>query len=252
MRLRRELGVGLVVYVVWQYLVWLSRRSSPGPAMVHGRELWRLEGALHVRCELWLQQLVGHSSQLVQASNLYYDSAHVLGMALALVWAWRSGAAVYRQLRTVVLVVTGLALAAQSWQVAPLRVLGVGLIDTAKLRGVSIYELAHDKVDQFSAFPSLHVGWALVVSWVLLRHGRSWLTRLAALHGPVTALVVIVTGNHSVADVVAAAALVAASVAIVEGCEVYARRRSVRRFSRQHRMAGLPGVAVIEASEGVA
>jgi len=221
-RLRREAGYGLAVYFAWQYAVWLSRRTAPDSALRHGRWLWKIEGWLHVRVEPWLQHATLALPGLVDVANVYYDVAHVAGMAACLVWAWRRGPDVYRPFRNTVLIVTGLAFVVQAWQAAPLRVLGVGMVDTAAMRGVSIYELAHDKVDQFSAFPSLHVAWALLVAWVIARHGRGWV-RLAAAHGPLTVLVVMATGNHSLLDCLSAALLVAVAVAVLD--VLAARRR---------------------------
>ena len=204
----REVLGALGVYFVWQYLVWVTGRQPAGPAMLHGRAVWHLEGVLGLDVEPWLQRAAASVPGLVTWANLYYALAHVAivgGMLLA-TW-WRGSMDAYRDTRGLLLGVTGLSFLLQLWQCAPLRLLGVGVRDTALSQGVSVYQATEGHVDIYSALPSLHVGWALAVAWVVYRHGRGpW--RWLMLHGPLTVLAVIVTGNHSVVDCVAAAAVV--------------------------------------------
>ena len=50
--------------------------------------------------------------------------------------------------------------------------------------------------DQFAAMPSIHVGWAAVVSFGVVLVSTSWLRWLFGLHVVFTVLVVSATGNH--------------------------------------------------------
>jgi hypothetical protein len=64
------------------------------------------------------------------------------------------------------------------------------------------------EADQFAAMPSLHMGWAVWVAVVIMallpRHRVRW---IAVLHPIVTAIVVVVTANHYVLDVIAGVAV---------------------------------------------
>jgi hypothetical protein len=62
--------------------------------------------------------------------------------------------------------------------------------------------------DQFSAMPSVHVGWALIVAIAVITASRSRWRWAAAAYPALTLLVVVLTANHFWLDGVAAALLV--------------------------------------------
>src|SRR5208283_3139863 len=73
------------------------------------------------------------------------------------------------------------------------------------------------EADQLAAMPSLHLAWASWSALAMWRLSRRWLWRtLAVLYPVVTAVGVLTTGNHYLADVLAGVATMALSVAIVE------------------------------------
>ena len=86
--------------------------------------------------------------------------------------------------------------------VAPPRLIpGLGLIDTGHVIGPSVYpSTVAPGLDQLSAMPSLHVGWAIVVAGAVIYALRSPWRWLAVLYPAMTWWVVIVTGNHYWAD----------------------------------------------------
>jgi hypothetical protein len=75
--------------------------------------------------------------------------------------------------------------------------------------------------------PSLHVGWAVWVAWVVVTHSTRRCVRVLAVAYPIgTTLVVVATANHYLLDAVAGAAVVA--VAIRLSGRLSPRRPAVR------------------------
>ena len=65
-------------------------------------------------------------------------------------------------------------LAMQLIPVAPPRMLTeTRLVDTAVLYGQSVYATVAGFADQLSAMPSVHVGWAVLIAFVVIADGRS-------------------------------------------------------------------------------
>src|SRR5690606_20267921 len=89
-------------------------------------------------------------------------------------------------------------------------------VDTMTRYGPSPYEGASGGLaNQFAAMPSLHVGWAVLIAYVVLRTGPRWLGVLAALHATLTMVIVIITANHWWIDAFVAVALLAAADAFL-------------------------------------
>ena len=84
------------------------------------------------------------------------------------------------------------------------------MVDTAVLYGQSVYSWAGGfDADEFSAMPSVHVGWALIVAIAVITVSRSRWRWLAAAYPVLTLLIVVVTANHFWLDGIAAGLLVA-------------------------------------------
>jgi hypothetical protein len=98
--------------------------------------------------------------------------------------------------------------------VMPPRLLpGSGFVDSVALAG---FGTAHSPgpvaADQYAAMPSLHLGWAVWVTIVVMALLHRFRVRwIAVLHPIVTAIVVVVTANHYVLDVVAGTAVALAT-----------------------------------------
>ena len=106
---------------------------------------------------------------------------------------------------------TGVSLLIQLIPVAPPRLLpGTGMVDTAVRYGQSVYSWHGGfDADEFSAMPSVHVGWALIVTIAVITVSRSRWRWLAAAYPVLTLLVVVVTANHFWLDGIVAGLLVA-------------------------------------------
>lgn len=137
-------------------------------------------------------------------------------MALAF---WQHRTTTYSVLRNSLIGSTAVALLLHLVvPMAPPRMLP-GFVDAGAAYGPDPYAIAgSESANQFAAMPSLHVAWAVLIGCTLWRLTTWRIVRsLAVLHPLVTALVVIITGHHFVADVGIGAALAIAFVAISSG-----------------------------------
>jgi hypothetical protein len=170
----------------------------------------------------------------VHIVNGVYVLGHVfvtLGVAL---WVYFYRRDYFRFLRNTIILVNGLALIVyESFPVAPPRlttdlvfnhhpftfqdtVFGI-VSGSGKLIGTQV------GYNEFSAMPSVHMAWAVVVGATLVLLARSPMARLFGMLYPAAMLVaVVVTGNHYLMD--AAAALLVVIVAAA-GAGAYERWR---------------------------
>ena len=198
------------LYALWQFAGSFTVMGTSG-ALPRGRWLWDAERVLHLPSETALQRLVLPHPLLVQASNLYYDILHFPLLGACLIWLYARHRADYPRIRTTVAAFTGISLLIQLIPVAPPRLLAsTGMVDTAVQYGQSVYAWSGGfDADEFSAMPSVHVGWALIVAIAVITVSRSRWRWLAAAYPVLTLLVVVVTANHFWLDGIAAGLLVA-------------------------------------------
>jgi hypothetical protein len=192
-----EAALLFVLYGLWQYAGSFAVLSRTG-ALSRGRWLWHAERVMHLPGETSVQRLFLPHPVLIQAFNLYYDTLHFAMLGVCLVWlyAWHRDS--YPGLRTTVVLFTGASLLIQLIPVAPPRLLPeTGMVDTAARYGQSVYSWHGGfNADEFSAMPSVHVGWALIVAVAVITASRSRWRWLAAGYPVLTMLVVVVTANH--------------------------------------------------------
>ncbi len=211
----KELTLILLLYSLWQFAgAWSVGRASA--AVGRGRTIWGVERALHLPSERTTQTLVlGHPS-LVHWLNVYYAVVHVPALGVCLVWLFIRHRTLYPKVRTAVALVTGASLVIQLFPVAPPRLLPqVGVVDTGAVFGPRIYRRGAPGLDQLSAMPSLHVGWALIVAGAVIWASRSRWRWLALGYPVLTTFTVVVTGNHYWLDGLTAAALCALAAFVV-------------------------------------
>jgi hypothetical protein len=193
----RELTLMFCLYGLWQLAGDLSVHGVAG-AIGRGRRVWRVERWLHLPSEAGLQRTVLPHRELVHLLNIYYAEAHVPALGVALVWLFVRHRDRYPAVRNVLVAVTAASLLIQLLPVAPPRLVpGLGVVDTGRLIGPSTYPATvKPGLDQLSAMPSLHVGWALIVAGSIIWSLRSRWRWLALLYPAVTWWIVLVTGNH--------------------------------------------------------
>ena len=196
------------LFALWQYAGSFSVLPSSG-GLPRGRWLWHTERVLQLPGEAAVQRLILPHPLVVETFNLYYAVLHFPVLIGTLIWlfGWHRG--YYRHIRTTVVVFTAASLLVQFIPVAPPRMLpGTGLADTAAQYGQSVYGSLGLDADQYSAMPSVHVGWALIVAIAVITASRSRWRWAALLYPALTTLVVVVTANHFWLDGIAAAVLV--------------------------------------------
>ncbi|MGA2827369.1 MAG: phosphatase PAP2 family protein [Streptosporangiaceae bacterium] len=202
------------LFALWQYAGSFSLLPSSG-GLPRARWLWHAERLLHLPSEVSVQRLFLPHPLLTEAFNLYYAVLHFPVLIGTLIWVfgWHRGH--YRQVRTTVVLFTGASLLIQFIPVAPPRMLyGTGLVDTAARYGQSVYGSLGFDADQYSAMPSVHVGWALIVAIAVITACRGRWRWAALLYPALTLLVVVVTANHFWLDGAVAIVLVLGALGV--------------------------------------
>jgi PAP2 superfamily len=210
----RESALVAALYALWQ----LAASASVGHgAGAFGRARWiaRFEHGW-LPSERSAQRLVEHSEPLTRAANWYYAAMHFTALGLLLLWLFARHRDRYPAVRNVLVLLTASSLLIQLVPVAPPRLLpGLGFVDTAARYGESVYSISAITVDQLSAMPSVHVGWALLVGWAVLRISSSRYRWWVLIHPVLTVFVVAATANHFWLDGIVAALLLAGSICVV-------------------------------------
>ena len=205
-----ESSLLFVLYGLWQFAGSFTVMGTSG-ALPRARWLWDAERVLYLPSETDLQRLILPHPLLVQACNYYYDILHFPLLGACLIWLYARHRADYPRIRTTVALFTGISLLIQLITVAPPRLLAsTGMVDTAVQYGQSVYAWSGGfNADEFSAMPSVHVGWAIIVAIAVITVSRRRWRWLAAAYPVLTLLVVVVTANHFWLDGIAAGLLVA-------------------------------------------
>ena len=206
----REALLVAAVFMLYRMVRSLVRGEEVG-AVHHAVLVRRWETMLHLPSEASLQQAVS-SETVLHAMNVYYCSVHFPVTIAFLLWGfWMRPRVEYTWARNLLVLVTGAALVGHvAFPLAPPRLFPQwGFTDTMATIGPSAYDGASGGLaNQIAAMPSLHVGWALVIAYVVWRTGPRWLAVLATLHVVVTVAVVVVTANHWWLDGIVAGLLV--------------------------------------------
>ena len=205
----REAGVVVALYALWQLAGSLATAGLP-EALRHAWWVWHVERTLHLPSELDVQRLLLPHPLLAQAANIYYATMHFGVLIAVLIWmfAWHRDR--YPAMRNAMAASTAICLLISFIPVAPPRMLPqLGFVDLAARYGQSVYAALGLGADQLSAMPSVHVAWAMLVSWAVITSGVSRWRWLILLHPVVTVFVVVGTGNHFWADGIVATTVVA-------------------------------------------
>jgi hypothetical protein len=220
-----EVAVICALFALWQLANRLTRGHTTG-GLDRGRSIWHLERVLHFPSERSVQGLILGHPTIVRAANYYYDTMHLTLMVVFLVWLWLRHRNRYPFYRNMIAAFTGMSLLVQMVSVAPPRLIGgTGLVDTAALYGQSVYATFGDLADQYAAMPSIHVGWAVLISLAVVTVSPSRWRWLALVHGVLTIFVVVATANHYWLDGVAACVLLVIAHYIARAIERFKARQ---------------------------
>ncbi len=210
-----EFALLAALYAVWRVARQLPLAHDDG-AIERARQIVDLQNALHFPTELSLQQFVLRNDWLGWPTTLYYATLHVPALVVFLVWLFLRHREHYAHWRNGLAILTGACLVIRFVRVAPPRFLvDLGYEDLSEIYGPSIYGPVGTGVsDQFAAMPSIHVGWAAVVSFGIVAVSTSRWRWVFMLHVVITSIVVSASGNHWWLDGIVAIALLWAGLAI--------------------------------------
>ena len=210
-----ELGLISFLYTLWRLAMRLPL-DKPSGAIERARQIDRFQHFLHMPSELSLQHFVLRYDWLARSTNFYYAVFHVPATVAFLVWLFLRHRNAYPHWRNALAILTAACLVIRYIRVAPPRFLpDLGYIDLATRFGLSVYGPVGTGVsDQFAAMPSIHVGWAAIVSLGIIAASTSRWRWIFALHLIFTTLAVSATGNHWWLDGIAAVALLAVALRI--------------------------------------
>lgn len=235
----REVLLIAAVYSLYDLTRFLVAGDHDG-ALSHGRYLLGLEQRWGVAPEHALNTLFSAHISLALPSDYIYATLHYIVTPIVLIWLWRRHGPAYSRARSTLMLATIIGLIGFSLlPVAPPRMLPHFVDTMAKFShygwwgtDASAPRGFGGDTNEFAAFPSLHVGWALWCGWQLVKYGRHWLTRTAGAAYPiVVGIVVVATANHYLLDVVAGVAVLALAAAVVRGMSALALRLWPRTHS---------------------
>jgi hypothetical protein len=184
-------------------------------ALHHAQDVVSLERSLHVFVEGHVQHAAQAVPGLIGTLGFAYLTLHLTVTGALLLGLHRRRPAAYPLVRTTLLLASALAVVGYLvFPTAPPRLSGVGIADTVSREHVNLNTgLVSSFYNPFAAVPSMHVGYALIVSASLARYARHLLTRLAGIvYPPFVLFVIVATGNHFLADAAAGAAVAAVAL----------------------------------------
>ena len=185
------------LYAVWRVARKLPLAQNDG-AIERARSIVDFQEATFMPTELSLQQFILRHDWLGWPTTLYYALMHVPALIAFLIWLFVFHRTHFAHWRNGLVVLTGMCLVIRFWRVAPPRFLAdLGYQDLSERFGPSIYGPVGTGVsDQFAAMPSIHVGWAAVVSLGIFAVSTSRWRWFFLLHLIITIIVVSASGNH--------------------------------------------------------
>lgn len=217
----REAVAQLVLVAVLYVAYCAGRVFASGQelrAFGNARSVRAFELALRFPSEARIQGFFAKSDTLAVVANTYYATVHFPFAIAVLLWLWIYRAEHYRWTRNVMVALTSTALVIHAlFPLAPPRMLpDFGYIDLAAKYGQSVYGPPETDTlsNQFAAMPSLHVGWALLLSFALFMAFRSPWRWVFLVHPAITTGVVVVTGNHYWMDGIIAALILVLSMVL--------------------------------------
>jgi hypothetical protein len=203
---------------------WLHTRVGRDIASAthHARGFHTLERSLHLDLELPVNAwLAGHHAVTVAAVAFY--RLYYLPLLAVLVWLFVRHPDNYRRVRRVLVAMTVTALLVfWALPVAPPRFALAGIIDIVARYDIMSARHTLDRTSgaNYTAFPSLHVGWSAWCAyavWSVCRRAHPRAALLAWLFPLLMTAVVWATGNHYVLDVVGSAGLLLVGLALANG-----------------------------------
>jgi hypothetical protein len=221
-----EFALISALYAVWRVARKLPLAQDDG-AIERARSIVDFQEAIFLPTELSFQQFILRNDWLGWPTTLYYAVLHVPALIAFLVWLFVFHRPHFAHWRNGLVFLTGMCLVIRFWRVAPPRFLAdLGYEDLSERFGPSIYGPVGTGVsDQFAAMPSIHVGWAAVVSLGIFAVSTSRWRWFFLLHLIITIIVVSASGNHWWLDGIVAIGLLVVGLWL----DTYVRSHVARR-----------------------
>lgn len=222
------------------YLVRGITQTQVDDAVDRGVDLIRLEKNLGIFWEVELQSWVVSYGWLVKALNWFYLFGHLPVIGALAVWLYFWHRPQYLFMRNAFLISGAIALIFYvNFPTAPPRLLpdhlGFGFVDTV----VEQYQESRPLtpswfVNEYAAFPSMHIGWNLLVGMAVWLATKNIFIRAFAVLMPAAMFADIVfTANHYIIDGIASLPVIAVGI----GIAVFARWLVLRIYSPDSRAA---------------
>lgn len=204
-------------------------------AVSRGVDIIRIEKDLGIFWEVQLQSWVLPYSWLVKALNWFYLFGHLPVIGALAVWMYFWHRPQYLLMRNAFLLSGAIALVFYvNFPTAPPRLLphelGFGFVDTVVQQYKESRPLTPSWfVNEYAAFPSMHIGWNLLVGIALWLSTRNPFLRGFAVIMPLAMFTdIVLTGNHYIIDAFAGTAVMFLGIAIA----IASRELVARSFAR--------------------
>ena len=190
--------------MVAAYMAYYLARSVAGsaqPAFENARYLMTIESSIGLFEEISVQSALLSYETVVHIFNIIYFYGHWPTILAFAVFMFIKQPHVYSITRNAFLMSGAVALVFfVLFPVAPPRLATFGIVDTLSMTIPVKYDDS-PLVNPYAALPSLHVGWALLISLgLLLATRRLWLRVLACMIAPAMLAATVITGNHFIID----------------------------------------------------
>jgi membrane-associated phospholipid phosphatase len=206
-------------YLVYRLVEGAADHNS-ALALAHATQIISLEQSLGVFVEPSIQSWASGSHLLMVLATYVYVTAQTAVLLVLLLYFYLVHNRHYYFLRNMLLVGMAIGLVGYLFfPTMPPRFLpNWGFVDTvSNVTGVSPTRAQGVFINPYAAVPSMHVAFALMFGWTLVRVSRTWAARIWWACWPaLITFVTIITANHFLLDAVLGAltAAVAAAVAL--------------------------------------
>lgn len=222
------------------YLVRGITQTQVDEAVQRGVDLIHLEKNLGIFWEVEMQSWVLSYSWLVKILNNFYLFGHLPVIGALAVWLYFWHRPQYLFMRNAFLISGAIALIFYvNFPTAPPRLLpdhmGFGFVDTV----VNQYQESRPLtpswfVNEYAAFPSMHIGWNLLVGMAVWLATKNIFIRAFAVLMPAAMMAdIVLTANHYIIDGIAALPVIALAI----GIAAFARWMVLRAYSPDSKAA---------------
>ena len=213
----KEIALIGACYLAFALVKNLTDPSPVFKAVANGWSVLRLESALSIDFEAFIQQVIGRISLVAVIITTYFYAVGMwIGLIATAIFVFVKNRTAYISLRRtfIISMILG-AVVFGLFPLAPPRFMpGLGMTDTVTLLGLDPAPSSDSTIsyNRFAAMPSLHYTWALLVMVAMFKVGGTWLKASGVIYQALMFIAIIATANHYVLDAVAGAILLTAAM----------------------------------------